>query len=133
MSRRTIKTLCIVLAVLLVLAVIGMIAAIKRNRDGPVAIKYFAIDGHVGKVRTVREDGVRKYIIVITLPSDTEFTKCTADIELAKGAYVSKKSPCYMGETDGKPVLNLTFENRDLIIVNGDKSRNYGFRIDLEK
>ncbi len=133
MSQRAIKILCIVLAILLVLAIAGLIVTVWRNKNGPVAIQYFAIDGHVGKVRAVREDGVKRYIITITLPADTEFTRCTADIQLADGAYVSKQSPCYIDEKDGKPILNLTFENRDLIVVNGDKSRNYGFKIDLEK
>ena len=133
MSQSTMKKLCIVLTVLLVIAIAGLIVIVDRSRNGPVAIKYFAIDGHVGKVRTVREGGVKRYIITITLPADTEFTRCATDIQLADGAYVSKQSPCYIDEKDGKPILNLTFENRDLIIVNGDKSRNYGFKIDLEK
>jgi len=133
MSQRAIKKLCIVMAVLLVIAIAGLMITVHRSRNGPVSIRYFAIDGHVGKVRTVREDGVKRYIITITLPADTEFTRCAADIQLTDGAYVSKQSPCYIDEKDGKPILNLTFENRDLIIVNGDKSRNYGFKIDLEK
>jgi len=133
MSQSTMKKLCIVLAVLLVIAIAGLMVTVHRSRNGPVSIRYFAIDGHVGKVKTIRENGAKRYIIQITLPADTEFTRCTADIQLAEGAYVSKKSPCYMGEEDGRPVINLTFENRDLIIVNGDKARNYGFKIDLEK
>ncbi len=133
MSQSTMKKLCIVMAVLLVIAIVGLIVTVDRSRNGPVAIKYFAIDGHVGKVKTIRENGAKRYIIQITLPTDTEFTRCTADIQLAEGAYVSKQSPCYIDEKDGKPILNLTFENRDLIIVNGGKSRNYGFKIDLEK
>lgn len=133
MSQRAMKKLCIVMAVLLVIAIVGLIITLIRNSNRSVAIKSVAIGDSIGQIETEWFKGKRQYVIVITLPDDYEFTKCIANIELPKGAAISSESPCLVDYLGGRPVLNLTLENRDLIIVNGDKSRNYGFKIDLEK
>ena len=133
MSQRTMKKLCIMLAVLLVIAIVGLIITIIRNSDRSVAIKSFVIGDSIGQIETEWVKGNRQYVIDITLPDDYEFTKCIANIELAKGAAISSESPCLVDYLGGRPVLNLTLENRDLIIINGTKTRNYGFRIELKK
>ena len=133
MSQSTMKKLCIMLALLLVIALAGLIITLIRNSNRSVAIKSFAIGDSIGQIETEWVKGKRQYVIVITLPDDYEFTKCIANIELAKGAAISSESPCLVDYLGGRPVLNLTLENRDLIITNGTKTRNYGFRIELKK
>ena len=87
-------------------------------------------------VGTVEQRGSGKdaeYVICITLPLETDFQSCTANITLADGASVSGESPCLKADVGGRMVLDLTLEQRDLIIENGSSSRSYGFEIALSQ
>ena len=84
----------------------------------------------------IRERGSGKdaeYVICITLPIETDFQNCTANITLADGASVKGDSPCLKADLGGRMVLDLTLEHRDLIIENGSSSRSYGFEIGLSR
>ncbi|MGI6089770.1 MAG: hypothetical protein ACOYEL_00010 [Saccharofermentanales bacterium] len=102
------------------------------SSDDPLAITSFVIGESVGEARAVTENGETRYVIYITLPADTDFKRCIANIELAPGASVSLQSPCVVDDLGGRPVLNLTLDPRTLIVVNGDKERAYEFEIGLE-
>ena len=67
------------------------------------------------------------------LPEDTDFKHCAANIELQPGAEISADSPCLVDYLGGRPVLNLTLEDRDLVVVNAGNKRNYSFHIELLK
>ena len=132
--RKSIKPkLHILLLLLLALICLGACGKGQSAKEDPLAIKGFAIGDCVGQVETAQEGGTTKYVIVITMPSDADFTHCVANIELAEGASISKDSPCYIADLGGRPVLNLTLQDRDLIIVNGSDTRAYVFRIELLK
>ena len=98
----------------------------------PLAITGFVIGESAGEAKAVTENGETRYVIYITLPIDTDFKRCIANIELAPGAAVSSQSPCVMDDLGGRPVLNLTLDPRTLIVTNGDKERAYEFEIELE-
>ncbi len=97
----------------------------------PLDILEFSIGDSLGSLRWLSQDGEIRYFILITLPLDTDFKNCVANITLPEGATVSEQSPCYRSELGGRPVLDLTLENRDLIIEYGTESRTYGFEIQL--
>ncbi|MDI9460938.1 MAG: hypothetical protein ACOX3P_02010 [Saccharofermentanales bacterium] len=101
------------------------------SSDDPLAITGFVIGESVGEARAVTEKGETRYVIYITLPVDTDFKRCIANIELAPGASVSSQSPCVVDDLGGRPVLNLTLDPRTLIVVNGAKERAYEFEIGL--
>lgn len=105
----------------------------KEAKADPLAIKSFAIGDSLGKVETVTENGQTQYVINISLPEDTDFKHCAANIELQPGAEVSADSPCLVDYLGGRPVLNLTLEDRDLVVVNAGNKRNYSFHIELLK
>ena len=38
----------------------------------------------------------------------------------------------YVIELGGRPILNLTLENRDLVVTRGEQSQTYSFQVGLE-
>ena len=105
----------------------------KEAEADPLVIKSFAIGDCQGTVETVTENGQTQYVINISLPEDTDFKHCAANIELQPGAEISADSPCLVDYLGGRPVLNLTLEDRDLVVVNAGNKRNYSFHIELLK
>ena len=118
--------------ILLLLAVSLLLGGCGQNSD-PLAIREFIIGDSVGTVEQRGSGKDAEYVICITLPLETDFQSCTANITLADGASVSGESPCLKADLAGRMVLDLTLEQRDLIIENGSSSRSYGFEIGLSR
>ena len=53
-------------------------------------------------------------------------------IELAPDAVLSMDSPCIVNELGGRPILNLTLAERDLVVTCGEQSQTYSFQVGLE-
>lgn len=117
---------------LLLLAASLLLGGCGQNSD-PLAIQEFIIGDSVGTVEQRGSGKDAEYVICITLPIETDFQNCTANITLADGASVSGESPCLKADVGGRMVLDLTLEQRDLIIENGSSSRSYGFEIALSQ
>ena len=100
--------------------------------DDKLDIVSFALGEHMGTVDTETENGETRYIIRLTLPSDFDFKRAVANIELAEGASIDTASPCIVDDIGGRPVLNLTLEPRSLMVRNGNAVRSYEFDIGLE-
>lgn len=125
--RRT-KTILLALLCLLL-----MLAAGCGQRSDPLAIREFIIGDSVGTVEKRGSGENAEYVICITLPLETDFQNCTANITLADGASVSGDSPCLKADVGGRMVLDLTREPRDLIVENGGQTRAYLFEIGLSR
>lgn len=136
------KLLPIILAVMLMLAGCGKGNAVASDKPAPegtqtaaddkLDIVSFALGEHMGTVDTETENGETRYIIRLTLPSDFDFKRAVANIELAEGASIDTASPCIVDDIGGRPVLNLTLEPRSLMVRNGNAVRSYEFDIGLE-
>lgn len=126
------KLLCLLLALICAMLCLSGCGNGAASGDDPLLIQSFVIGSSVGEVETVREDGETRYFICITLPDDTDFKRCVANIELAQGAALDMSSPCIVDDLGGRPVLNLTLENRTLVVTHGDNSRTYDFTVELE-
>ena len=136
------KLLPIILAVMLMLAGCGKGDAVASDKPAPegtqtaaddkLDIVSFALGEHMGTVDTEMENGETRYIIRLTLPSDFDFKRAVANIELAEGASIDTASPCIVDDIGGRPVLNLTLEPRSLMVRNGNAVRSYEFDIGLE-
>ena len=136
------KLLPIILAVMLMLAGCGKGDAVASDKPAPegtqtaaddkLDIVSFALGEHMGTVDTEMENGETRYIIRLTLPSDFDFKRAVANIELAEGASIDTSSPCIVDDMGGRPVLNLTLDPRTLITLNGGTRQEYEFKIELE-
>lgn len=126
------KLLCLLLALICAMLCLSGCGGEAASGDDPLLIRSFVIGSSVGEVETVHEDGETHYFIRITLPDDTDFKRCVANIELAQGASLDMSSPCIVDDLGGRPVLNLTLENRTLVVTHGDNSRTYDFTVELE-
>lgn len=123
------RIVCLLIAALSVSLLLG---GCGQNSD-PLAIREFIIGDSIGTVEQRSSGADAEYVICITLPLDTDFRNCAANITLADGASVSGESPCLRADVGGRMVLDLTLEQRDLIIENGSASRSYGFEISLSR
>lgn len=126
------KLLCLLLALICAMLCLSGCGNGAASGDDPLLIQSFVIGSSVGEVETVREDGETRYFICITLPDDTDFKRCVANIELAQGAALDMSSPCIVDDLGGRPVLNLTLENRTLVVICDEQSQSYSFQIELE-
>ena len=125
------KICCIVLAVLCILCLAGCGKANTANEE-PL-IRSFVIGSSTADVQPHTEDGETRYVIAITLPTDTDFKNCAANVELAPDAALSiDDSPCIVNELGGRLILNLALEDRDLVVTRGELSQTYSFQIGLE-
>lgn len=102
-------------------------------QEDPLAIHEFVIGNSAGTVEKRGSGKDAEYVICITLPMETDFQNCVANITLADGASINGDSPCLKADLGGRMVLDLTLEPRDLIIENGSSSRSYGFEIGLSR
>lgn len=123
------RIVCLLIAALSISLLLG---GCGQNSD-PLAIQEFIIGDSVGTVEKRGSGAEAEYVICITLPLETDFKNCAANITLADGASVSGESPCLKADVGGRMVLDLTLEHRDLIIENGSSSRSYGFEISLSR
>lgn len=125
------KICCIVLTVLCILPCLAGCGKVNAANEEPL-IRGFVIGNSTAEIQTHTEDGETRYVIAITLPTDTDFKNCAANVELAPDAVLSMDSPCIVNELGGRLILNLTLEERDLVVTSGELSQTYSFQIELE-
>ena len=125
------KICCIVLAVLCVLPCLAGCGKVNAANEEPL-IRSFVIGNSTAEIQTHTEDSETYYVIAITLPTDTDFTRCAANVELAPDAALDMNSPCIVNDLGGRPILNLTLPERDLVVTCGEQSQTYSFQIELE-
>lgn len=99
--------------------------------EDPLAIHELIIGGSTATIETEGRGADTRYSIHIALPLETDFYHCVVNLALADGASVSGDSPCLVTELAGRPVIDLTRDDRDLIVENGGKTRTYHFVVDL--
>ena len=125
------KICCIVLTVLCILPCLAGCGKVNAANGEPL-IRGFVIGNSTAEIQTHTEDGETRYVIAITLPTDTDFKNCAANVELAPDAVLSMDSPCIVNELGGRLILNLALEERDLVVTSGELSQTYSFQIELE-
>ena len=125
------KIYCIVLTVLCLLPCLAGCGKANAVNEEPL-IRNFVIGNSTAEIQTHTEDGETRYVIAITLPTDTDFKNCAANIELAPDAVLDMNSPCIVNELGGRPILNLTLAERDLVVTCGEQSQTYSFQVGLE-
>lgn len=125
------KIYCVVLAVLCILPCLAGCGKANAANEEPL-IRSFVIGNSTAEIQTHTEDSETYYVIAITLPTDTDFTRCAANVELAPDAVLDMNSPCIVNDLGGRPVLNLTLPERDLVVTCGEQSQTYSFQIELE-
>ncbi len=125
------KICCVVLALLCVSLCLAGCGKADAANEEPL-IRSFVIGSSTAEIQTHTEDGETRYVIAITLPTDTDFTRCVANVELATDAVLDMNSPCIVNELGGRPILNLALEERDLVVTSGEFSQTYSFQIELE-
>jgi hypothetical protein len=125
------KICCIVLTVLCILPCLAGCGKVNAANEEPL-IRGFVIGNSTAEIQTHTEDGETRYVIAITLPTDTDFKNCAANVELAPDAVLSMDSPCIVNELGGRLILNLALEERDLVVTSGELSQTYSFQIELE-
>lgn len=125
------KICCIVLTVLCILPCLAGCGKVNAANEEPL-IRGFVIGNSTAEIQTHTEDGETRYVIAITLPTDTDFKNCAANVELAPDAVLDMDSPCIVNELGGRLILNLALEERDLVVTSGELSQTYSFQIELE-
>ena len=125
------KICCVVLAVLCLLPCLAGCGKANTSNEEPL-VRSFVIGNSTAEIQTRTEDGETRYVIAITLPTDTDFKNCAANVELAPDAVLDMDSPCIVNELGGRLILNLALENRDLVVTSGELSQTYSFQIELE-
>lgn len=125
------KICCIVLAMLCLLPCLAGCRKANAANEEPL-IRSFVIGNSTAEIQTHTEDGETRYVIAITLPTDTDFKNCAANVELAPDAVLDMDSPCIVNELGGRLILNLALEERDLVVTSGELSQTYSFQIELE-
>ena len=98
------RIVCLLIAALSVSLLLG---GCGQNSD-PLAIREFIIGDSIGTVEQRGSGKDAEYVIRITLPIETDFQNCTANITLADGASVSGESPCLKADLGGRMVLDLS-------------------------
>ena len=125
------KICCIVLTVLCILPCLAGCGKVNAANEEPL-IRGFVIGNSTAEIQAHTEDGETRYVIAITLPTDTDFKNCAANVELAPDAVLDMDSPCIVNELGGRLILNLALEERDLVVTSGELSQTYSFQIELE-
>lgn len=126
------KICCIVLTVLCLLPCLAGCGKENAANEEPL-IRNFVIGNSTAEIQTHTEDGETRYVIAITLPTDTDFKNCAANVELAPDAALPiDDSPCIVNELGGRLILNLALEERDLVVTSSELSQTYSFQIELE-
>lgn len=125
------KICCAILAVLCILPCLAGCGKVNAANEEPL-IRGFVIGNSTAEIQTHTEDGETRYVIAITLPTDTDFKNCAANVELAPDAVLSMDSPCIVNELGGRFILNLALEDRDLVVTSSELSQTYSFQIELE-
>ena len=100
------RIVCLLIAALSVSLLLG---GCGQNSD-PLAIREFIIGDSIGTVEQRGSGKDAEYVIRITLPIETDFQNCTANITLADGASL-KAAMGYLGRKQQVIDLNLAVDH----------------------
>lgn len=103
----------------------------EQEEGAPPELLSVVIGDTQAQIESAEEDGETVWYIKAALPADFPFERTTLNLELSPGAAVSDESSSLITELGGRPVVNLTVENADLIITDGTVSREYRFLLDV--
>lgn len=120
---------CLLIAALSVSLLLG---GCGQNSD-PLAIREFIIGDSIG---TVEQRGQRRGRGIRHLhhaAAGHGFPELRGQYHAGGRRVRQRESPCLRADVGGRMVLDLTLEQRDLIIENGSASRSYGFEISLSR
>ena len=132
-TDKKIKTAIIILIVLIIgvagygVAKSGKLKLPKFGKTDPLGIERILVGSYEGTV--TEEDGV--WYIDLTVEEDFSFQRAAVQVELPEGAYVSTDTNCLITELGGQYLVNLGVPEAAIIITNGEESRDYFFRIEL--
>ena len=105
----------------------GKLKLPKLGKTDPLGIEHIVIGSCEADV--TEEDGV--WYIDLTVEEDFSFQRAAVQVELPEGAYVSTDTNCLITELGGQYLVNLGVPEAAIIITNGEESRDYFFRIEL--
>ena len=132
-TDKRVRTGAIIL-IILILCVAGYGAAKsgklklpKLGKTDPLGIEHIVIGSCEADV--TEEDGV--WYIDLAVDEDFFFQRAAINLELPEGAYVSTDTNCLITELGGQYLVNLGVPEAALTITNGEESRDYLFRIEL--
>ena len=132
-TDKQVRTGAIIL-IILILCVAGYGAAKsgklkfpKLGKTDPLGIEHIVIGSCEADV--TEEDGV--WYIDLTVEEDFSFQRAAVQVELPEGAYVSIDTNCLITELGGQYLVNLGVPEAALTITDGEESRDYLFRIEL--
>ena len=132
-TDKTIKSVFMILIILIIgVAIYGMAQSVnlkfpKFGKTDPLGIERILVGSYEGT--TTEEDGV--WYIDLAVDEDFFFQRAAINLELPEGAYVSTDTNCLITELGGQYLVNLGVPEAALTITNGEESRDYLFRIEL--
>ena len=135
-SKKTDKTIKSVIMILIILIIGVAIYGVAQRRNlkfpkfgktDPLGIERILVGSYEGT--TTEEDGV--WYIDLAVDEDFFFQRAAINLELPEGAYVSTDTNCLITELGGQYLVNLGVPEAALTITNGEESRDYLFRIEL--
>ena len=132
-TERTVRAVVLILLIL-ILCVAGYGAAKsgklklpKLGKTDPLGIEHIVIGSCEADV--TEEEGV--WYIDLAVDEDFSFQRAAINLELPEGAYVSTDTNCLITELGGQYLVNLGVPEAALTITDGEESRDYLFRIEL--
>lgn len=132
-TDKKIKTAIIILIVLIIgvagygAAKSGKLKLPKLSKTDLLGIERILVGSYEGTV--TEEDGV--WYIDLTVEEDFSFQRVAVQVEMPEGAYVSIDTNCLITELGGQYLVNLGVPEAALTITDGEESRDYLFRIEL--
>lgn len=132
-TDKKIKTAIAILIVLIIgvagygVAKSGKLKLPKLGKTDPLGIERILVGSYEGTV--IEEDGV--WYIDLAVDEDFSFQRAAINLELPEGAYVSTDTNCLITELGGQYLVNLGVPEAALTITDGEESRDYLFRIEL--
>lgn len=122
----------ILIILIIGVAIYGMAQSVnlkfpKFGKADPLGIERILVGPYEGT--TTEEDGV--WYIDLAVDEDFSFQRAAINLELPEGAYVSTDTNCLITELGGQYLVNLGVPEAALTITDGEESRDYLFRIEL--
>ena len=105
----------------------GKLKLPKLGKTDPLGIEHIVIGSCEADV--TEEEGV--WYIDLAVDEDFSFQRAAINLELPEGAYVSIDTNCLITELGGQYLVNLGVPEAALTITDGEESRDYLFRIEL--
>lgn len=106
----------------------GRLKAPKLGKTDPLGIEKIYVGSSEGTI--TEEDGA--WYIDLAVEEDFSFQRASINLELPEGASVSGDTNCLLTELGGQYIVNLGVQDAALTITDGEESRDYYFRIELQ-